>query len=362
MTARLRAVVEQAERPAARPRPAASPALPAVVRKQLPGGLTVLVLRDPSVAIVALRAAWVGGLRYESARDNGVSNMVASLLTRGTPSRSAEQIMQRVEGMAGSLSGFAGRNSLGIQAEFLARHLPEGLDLVADCLLNATFPQPEIDRERRVVLEDIRAQDDNLTHVAFRAFHEAVWTRHPYRLDPLGTARSVRALDRRQLLAFYRRHYHPEALTLAVVGDVDPADVLARVARLFERPAGRKRRPSRAAASARTRAGTRAPAAEPAVTAPRRVVRHLSREQAHLVVGFPGVTLDSRDRFALELLSQVLSGQGGRLFVGDPGEAGPGLPGERLLPGRPGSRVFRGLRERQPRRTWTKCWRVFARS
>jgi len=240
--------------------------------------------------------------------------MVASLLTRGTHSRSAEQIMQRVEGMAGSLCGFAGRNSLGIQAEFLARHLPEGLDLVADCLLNATFPQPEIDRERRVVLEDIRAQDDNLTHVAFRAFHEAVWTRHPYRLDPLGTARSVRALDRRQLLAFYRRHYHPEALTLAVVGDVDPADVLARVARLFERPAGRKRRPSRAGASARTRAGTRAPAAEPAVTAPRRVVRHLSREQAHLVVGFPGVTLDSRDRFALELLSQVLSGQGGRLF------------------------------------------------
>jgi zinc protease len=314
LTARLRAVVEQAERPAARPRPAASPALPAVVRKQLPGGLTVLVLRDPSVAIVALRAAWVGGLRYESARDNGISNMVASLLTRGTPGRSAEQIMHGVEGMAGSLSGFAGRNSLGIQAEFLARHLPEGLDLVADCLLNATFPQPEIDRERRVVLEDIRAQDDNLTHVAFRAFHEAVWTRHPYRLDPLGTARSVRALDRRQLLAFYRRHYRPEALTLAVVGDVDPADVLARVARLFERPAGRKRRSSGAGASARNRAGTRTPAAEPAVTAPRRVVRHLSREQAHLVVGFPGVTLDSRDRFALELLSQVLSGQGGRLF------------------------------------------------
>jgi zinc protease len=117
----------------------------------------------------------------------------------------------------------------------------------------------------------------------------------------------VRALDRRQLLGFYRRHYRPEALTLAVVGDVDPADVLARVARLFERPAGRRR--------SADRSGHRSPAPEPAIAAPRRVVRHLSREQAHLVVGFPGVTLDGRDRFALELLSQVLSGQGGRLFA-----------------------------------------------
>ena len=305
LTTRLRALVEQAERPPPRTRPVRTSTLAPVVRKQLPGGPTVLVLRDPSVPIVALRAAWVGGLRYETTRDNGVSNLVASLLTRGTPSRSAEEIMHGVEGIAGSLSGFAGRNSLGMQAEFLARHLPEGLDLVADCLLHATFPQAEIDRERRVVLEDIRAQDDNLTHVAFRAFHEAIWTRHPYRLDPLGTPRSIRALDRRQLLGFYRRHYQPGSLTLAVVGDVDPGDVLARAARLFERRAGRGQR-----ASAR-----RSPAAEPAVTAPRQVVRHLSREQAHLVLGFPGVTLDARDRFALELLSQVLSGQGGRLFA-----------------------------------------------
>ena len=246
----------------------------------------MLVLRDPSVPIVALRATWVGGLRYETARDNGISNLVASLLTRGTTSRTAEEIMHEVEGMAGSLSGYRRPQQPGPAGRVPGPPLPEGLDLVADCLLNATFPEAEIDHERRLVLEDIRAQDDNLTHVAFRAFHEAMWTRHPYRLDPLGTA----ALDAGRWTAgscspSTAATTGPAALTLAVVGDVDPGDVLAACGPLFDaRPAdGAARSPPR-----------RAPAAEPAVTAPRQVVRYLSREQAHLVLGFPGVTLDAR--------------------------------------------------------------------
>jgi zinc protease len=301
--ARLEAMVERSARDSARSRP--PPVVSGageVTHHKLRCGTRVLVLRDPSVPVVAVRATWVGGLRYEDERSGGISGLIAALLTRGTERHDAESLMREVEGMAGSLSGYAGRNSLGLQAEFLTRHLEPGLDLVTDCLQNATFPEREIENERRLILEDIRAQEDNLTHVVFRAFHSALWTKHPYRLDPLGTSASMAGLTRRRLMAFFRQHYQPSSLTLAVVGDVDPTAVIHRLSASLPGGASRPVRPP-------------PPPAEPPVVAPRETVRFLPRQQAHLVLGFPGATVSSPDRMSLELLAQVLSGQGGRLFV-----------------------------------------------
>jgi zinc protease len=301
--ARLERVVARAQPSGKTARsPRVRPRSTDVVVHRLRAGGRILVLPDPTVPVFALRATWVGGLRYEDARSSGISNLIASLLTRGTRARDAETIMRLVEGMAGSLSGYAGRNSLGLQAEFLSRHLEPALELVADCLLNATFPQTEIEHERGLVLDDLRAQEDNLTHVVFRAFHEALWTRHPYRLDPLGTPASLAGLSRRRLLAFFRQYYHPGKLTVSVVGDVDADAVIGRLAPALDTsPARRAPSPPRLT--------------EPRLRAPREAQRFLTREQAHVVLGFPGVTLSHPDRFALELLAQILSGQGGRLFV-----------------------------------------------
>jgi zinc protease len=259
------------------------------------------VLRDASVPIVAVRATWVGGLRYEDERSNGISHMLAALLSRGTKTRSAEQIMNEVEGMAGSISGYSGRNSLGLQAEFLSRYLERGFDLVADCLLNATFSEEELDKERRIVVDDIRAQEDNLGQVSFRLFHSGMWKKHPYRLDPLGTSDSVAGFTRRKLLQHFHRFYAINNLTLAVVGDVDPNRVISKVATLF---------------AYASEAGATQPdvASEPASEGPRQVFKFLAKEQAHVVLGFPGVTFSNPDRFSLEILAHVLSGQGGRLF------------------------------------------------
>jgi zinc protease len=273
-----------------------------VVRHVFPSGLRLLVMRDSSVPIVAVRATWVGGLRYEDPRTNGISNMVASLLTRGTKSRSAEQIMTEVESMAGNLSGYSGRNSLGLQAEFLSRHWERGLELLTDCLLNASFSDEELEKERRIILDDLRAQDDNLGQVAFHLFHAAMWKRHPYRLDPLGTADSVASLTRRKVLTHFRRHYGVGNLTVAIVGDVEPEAVIAKIGSLLSGATDDELEPLTVPV-------------DPATTEPAQVAKFLAKEQAHVVIGFRGTSFDSADRFALELLAQVLSGQGGRLFV-----------------------------------------------
>jgi zinc protease len=272
-----------------------------VVTHVFPSGLKLLVLRDASVPIVAVRATWVGGLRYEDERSNGISHVLATLFSRGTKSRSAEQIMHDVEGMAGSISGYSGRNSLGLQAEFLSRYLERGFDLVADCLLNASFSDEELDKERRIIIDDIRAQEDNLGQVAFRLFHSGLWKKHPYRLDPLGTADSVAGFTRRKLLQHFRSHYAIKNLTLAVVGDVDPNRVISKVGTLF--------------ASASDAAVPQPEVVvEPPPQGPNQVFKFLAKEQAHVVIGFPGVTFANPDRFSLEVLAHVLSGQGGRLF------------------------------------------------
>ncbi len=281
---------------------ATAPDADRVVRHVFPSGLKLLILRDVSVPVVALRATWVGGLRYEDDRSNGISNMLAALLVRGTKTRSAEQIMNEVEGMAGALSGYSGRNSLGVQAEFLSRYFERGFDLVADCILNAAFSENELEKERRIVLDDIRAQEDNLGQVAFKLFHSAMWQKHPYRLDPMGTAETVASFTRRKLINHFRHHYGTSNLTLAVVGDVDPARVTAKVAALFgDAPEREIEKPT--------------VPAEPSHTEPAQVFKLMSKEQAHLVLGFPGVGFASADRFPLEVLAYVLSGQGGRLFT-----------------------------------------------
>ncbi|HJZ84667.1 MAG TPA: pitrilysin family protein [Polyangia bacterium] len=273
-----------------------------VVRRVLRNGLRLLVKRDPSVPVLALRAVWMGGQRYEEARSAGINNMLAALLVRGTRTRSAEEIMKEVEGMAGSMGGFSGRNSFGVRGEFLSRHWERALEILADCVLGPAFADDELEKERKQVLDEIHAQEDNLTQVVFRLFAETLYKRHPYRMDVLGTPASVSALTRRRLSDYYRRHFAAGGMTLAIVGDVDPARALAKVERLFEQAL--------------------APAAdappvepEPQPAAPQKVWKYLTKQQAHLVVGFLGTTVSDPDRYPMEVLSTILSGQGGRLFV-----------------------------------------------
>lgn len=311
LAARLTAIVAEAAKPSrpvqVRKRAAAAGksagAAPAgeVIREVLPSGLRVLVMRDASVPLVAMRAAWLGGLRDETPRTNGISNLLAALITRGTERRSGDQIAREIESLAGGIGGFSGRNSFGVRAEVMARHFEHGLDVLADCVLHGAWPEEELAKERRQVLEEIRTQEDNVSSVAFRLFANALYKTHPYRMDLLGSAESVRALDRERLVEYYKSRFSPAGMSIAIVGDVDPAAAISQVQRLFAEAQLPAYRPS-------------PPPLDPAPDAPLRVLRHLNKQQAHLVVGFRGTTIADQDRFALEVLSTILSGQGGRLF------------------------------------------------
>lgn len=279
--------------------------VPVEKRVALPNGMVLLVRRDASVPVVAMRAVWKGGQRVEDAKTAGATTLLARMVTRGCGTLDASQVADRIDRLGGSLGGVAGRNSFGVAAEWLARTWKPGLELLADCILDPRLPQGELVRERRLLLDDQVAQADSPSQVAFRVFSEALYGAHPYARDALGTPEAVSALSRTLLAGFYADRYPVSGLTLAIVGDVEIDEVIAAVKARF---------------GATAKAAPKLPAVAPLVidgrsATDREVYRYLDRQQAHLVIGFPGATVDAKDRFALEVLIAILGGQSGRLFA-----------------------------------------------
>lgn len=302
---------EQRVRRSLAPRPV--PATPSEKRVVLGNGTVLLVRRDPSVPVVAMRAVWRGGQRVEDARTAGASTLLSRLITRGCGTLDAAQIADRVDRLGGGLSAVAGRNSFGISAEWLARSWKPGFELLADCILAPALSSTELEGQRRLLLDDQIAQAGEPAQLAFRTFSEALYgSDHPYARDVLGTAQSIEGLERDTLAAFYRERYPTSALTLAIVGDVDLDEVIAAARARFDRaPRGKPGKPAGAAGAFAARLDQ----LDKRRPDQREVFQFLPRAQAHLVIGFPGATLDAPDRFALELLVAVLGGQGGRLFA-----------------------------------------------
>ncbi|HSZ82052.1 MAG TPA: pitrilysin family protein [Polyangia bacterium] len=299
---RLRDVARGDARLASPSPPAAVSAIGNVVRVVLPSGLRVLVLRDPTVPTVAAEALWSGGVRLEDARTNGVTGLLAATLTRGTRTRDAARLRADAAAIGGALAAIAGRDELGVEAQFLARGWERGLELLADCVRHPAFPEEEVERARRDALERVRAHEDDVDEEAARLFAATLWSGHPYRLPVFGTASSIAGLTRRRLADHFQRYYGAANLTIAVVGDVDARRVVAELQALF--------------ADARPPLAPPPPTSSPAPSpsdAPTEVFALAPRDEAHVVVGYAGLALREPDRRAADVLARILGGPTGRL-------------------------------------------------
>ena len=269
---------------------------------ELPHGGTVHVVPRRDVPVVAARAAFLGGLLAETEETAGIGSFLSSVWTRGTRGRSAADYTRAVESLAGEIHGFSGRSSLGFSLEATRDKLEPILDLFAEALLEPGFDEEEVERERRETLSVIERRSDRLAQLAYLQLCETLFPTHPYRLPMLGSAESVAGIDVAALRAHHERLIRPENMVFAVAGDVDPDAIAESLsvrtshleAKGFERPA---------------------PAFDAPICEMQETRLQKERSQVHLVLGFPGLTVDDPDRVVLDVLSQVLAGQGGRLFL-----------------------------------------------
>lgn len=278
-----------------------------LVNYRLMNGIRLLVRENHDVPTVSIQAVLPGGLRSETLRTNGAFAFLSELLPKGTERMNAQELARTIADMAGSITGFNGKNTFGIKADFLARFSDEGLVLLRDIIRTPAFDPEEAEKVRPELLAQLKNQEDSLPSVAFREFNKHLFEGHPYGLNTAGSEEALRSFTVEQLRAIYAEHARPDRLVLAVAGDVKAERIKAEVERLF----GDWLLPP-APAAALTEESQLLPEAP---YSPRLVKIPRSKEQVHIIIGFLGTTLTSPDRYALEALDTVLSGQSGRLFI-----------------------------------------------
>lgn len=272
-------------------------------RMRLRNGAHLQVIENHSVPVVAMCAAVMGGIRYETEATNGLSGLMSRSMIKGTSKRSAIEVAKEIERIAGNIDGFSGRNSSGVRCEFLSEYMHDGFALFSEVLSHPAFSASEVAKEKRIQLKAIKDQEDSLSSLAFIEFSKLLFPKHPYGLRQLGTIQSVKRLTNDKLRRFHRHVMCAENLILTVAGDVNAKEVeeLA-MEHLKDLP----------------RKGEAAPKipSDPAPAGPREsVITKHEKEQAHVVVGFRGTTFKNRDRYPMIVLNNILSGQGGRLFL-----------------------------------------------
>jgi zinc protease len=284
----------------------------AIQKFLLPNGLRLLVKEDHRLPFVEFRAVFRGGVLAETADHNGITQLLARMLLQGTKRRRAEDIAREIESLGGSIDSYGGNNSFGLNAEVLSGDFAVGLDLVADVLLNPTFPEDALQREQQIQIAGIRAQKDDLLRSALKAMRRALFGDTGYGLDPLGTEESVQKIKPADLKSFHAQLVRPHNCVLAIYGDVPAAAVRSSVKKAFAKwkQVGRVTPGAPGSPSPNNGApGVSHP------TLPARVVETRDKKQAVLVIGYPGTTLHGTDRHALELLQECCSDLGSRLFL-----------------------------------------------
>jgi zinc protease len=272
-----------------------------IFKSVLDNGIRLIVKENPFLPIVTIQVSFLGGVRFEEEPQNGINHFMAVMVTKGTRNQSSLEIAKKVERMAGSLSGFSGYNSFGLNFTFLSQHLEEAFHLLTEVIRQPSFDQGEMEKRRRLILASIQQQEDELGRLVFKLFRKTLYEKHPYRMDPLGTLDSIQRLTQKDLKEYYQRMVIPENMVLTVVGDVDQKQVVLAVKKGL---GDFKREPSL----------TPSISQEPPLQKKRKVEMHKVKEQAHFVLGFLGVSFHHPDSYALTVLGAALSGQGGRLF------------------------------------------------
>jgi predicted Zn-dependent peptidase len=208
-------------------------------RTILPNGLTILTEKMDHIRSVAM-GVWVrAGSRHEMAEMNGISHFVEHMVFKGTKSRSAQIIAREVDAIGGNLDAFTGKETVCFNMKVLDEHVPTALEVLSDLVLNPVFASEEIHRERGVILEEIKMDEDNPDYLVHEIFTQNFWKDHPLGKPILGTKETVRRFERDTLMDFYGGRFLGGNMIFSAAGNIDHDSFVDQVSRRFESlPAG----------------------------------------------------------------------------------------------------------------------------
>jgi zinc protease len=268
-----------------------------VIHQRLSNGVHLLVERRGELPLLSIAIAARGGSVLEPRTRAGLTSLMARTSIKGTATRTAAQIAERAERMGGSISPAGGADMIDWEMSVPSRHFAEAFELITDVALNASFPEAELDVERKLTIADLRRTRDDMYRYPLRLCMQAGFAGHPYGYSLDDLENGVAACTSEELITWQRARMSEP--WVVIVGDIDPERAAHAVAALLPAPPARDRPPElrpRWPAEATT------------------IVEQRDKAQSALAIGFPGPDRNHPDVYTLQVLANAVGGLGGRFF------------------------------------------------
>jgi len=278
-----------------------SPAAETAIRTtQLPNGVSIVTERMHHVRSVSV-GIWVStGSRRETPDENGISHFIEHMLFKGTNSRSAEEIAKSVDSIGGNLDAFTSRELVSFNTKVLDEHLPLAFDVLSDLVLNPKFLPEDVEKEKSVILEEIKMDADSPESLAHEIFCRNFWKGHALGKPILGTKESIASFNPDTIRNYYQRAYTPENIVITGAGNLHHDHLVALCDKAF---------------GGITRPGSLPVSAAPVSHAEISLKSKRTLEQTHMCMGVPAYPMPHEMRFASYLLNAILGGgMSSRLF------------------------------------------------
>ena len=270
-----------------------------IVRDVLDNGLRILTERMSQVRSISIGVWLTRGSRHETAERSGIAHFVEHMLFKGTTSRSAEDIAQAIDSIGGQLDAFTAKEYASYYIKVLDEHLPLAIDILSDIVRNPAFSVEDLEREKKVVVEEIKMVEDTPDDLVHELFTQGFWENHALGRPILGTRETVESFNADLLRAYFTNAYTAPNLIVSAAGNLEHAHVRDLIEERFG-----------------SLVQTGEPHAEVAPrVVPKTLIRNKELEQSHLCLGVSSYPQKHDDRYSSYVLNTLLGGSmSSRLF------------------------------------------------
>jgi predicted Zn-dependent peptidase len=271
-----------------------------ILTTTLPNGIKVITEAMTHVRSVSV-GVWISsGSRRETGPENGLSHFIEHMLFKGTANRSAEDIARSVDSIGGNLDAFTAKEMVCFNTKVLDEHLPVALDVLSDLVLNPAFREEDIEKEKGVILEEIKMDADSPDYLVHEIFSSNFWKDHPLGKPILGTRETVKGFNQGMVRDYYRCVYTPSNLLITAAGNLGHERLVSLARERFETLPAATPEPAQASPATHARISLKS---------------KKDLEQVHVCLGVPSYPIPHEDRFTCYVLNTILGGgMSSRLF------------------------------------------------
>lgn len=272
-----------------------------IIKKTRKSGIVFIGKKNNDIPAISLRIGFHGGVRGEFDSEIGLSELFSKVWLTTSANFSETELNKTIDEMAAGLSTFSGRNTFGLSADFLKIHQDKMFEIILELLLNPSFNEDILKREKIIQGNQIKSRQDSPSQLCGKLFIETIFPNHPMSRDILGSQSTLDKIQQCDLHLYFEKLFSTKNMYVSIVGDFDQTKVENFLKKLENKMSNKE-----------------IPQMTYALESSYRAERHhllMDKEQTHVIVGYRGLNMFDNDKYVSQIIQSILAGQGGRLFI-----------------------------------------------